>query len=346
MNISALEHELYDYCSRYDIFGQIRVTLKDDILLEFQHGMADRENGVPFSDASVFSFYSISKQFCSMAVMKLFEKGLLDLQSHPGKYLPEASAFNDRVTLWNLIHHTSGIPDCEQSEDFRRTHLPAVSSRIRSDIEELSHYPQMFEPETDALYINTGFVIASLIIENITGEPYEVFMQREILDPLGMQKASIDLEGKVIPGRVCGYEKDPETGCINPVPRCLNWMKGAGDVTGTVSDLYMLNREIKSPHVLQKSSWDIILSPESLNNKGMGCTITDWHGKKRITHNGGHIGFRTLHIQLPSDDFDIIMLSNSGFHNESRDDISEIIHRHMYWTGGSDGVIELDKGYI
>lgn len=346
MNINALEHELTDYCGKYDIFGQIRITKEDDILLDFSYGQADRENNVPFSDASVFSFYSISKQFCSMALMKLYERGLIDLYAHPGRYVPEADSFNEKVTVWNLLHHTSGIPDCEQTEGFRNAHSPVDPARIREDIRDLSHYPQMFEPETDALYINAGFVIASLIIENITGEPYEAFMQREIFEPMGMKDTRIDLQNLFIPNRVQGYEKDSETGVIFPRPRSLDWMKGAGDVTGTVSDLYMLNKEIKSPQVLKNSSWDIIMSPDPRNNKGMGCTITNWHGKKRITHNGGHIGFRTLHIQLPSDDFDIIMLSNSGFHNESRDDISEIIHRHFYGEGRAEAAVELDKGYI
>ena len=80
---------------------------------------------------------------------------------------------------------------------------------------------------------------------------------------------------------------------------------------------------------------------------GMGCTVSEWHGKHRITHNGGHKGFRTLHIQLPDDDFDIIFLSNSGY-GEARNDISEMIYSNFYNIENivkKDG-IEMDKGYI
>ncbi len=78
---------------------------------------------------------------------------------------------------------------------------------------------------------------------------------------------------------------------------------------------------------------------------GMGCTISSWHGKHRITHNGGHTGFRTLHIQLPEDDFDIILLSNCGF-GDARNAFSEAIHDAWYGTGhGESTKIEMDKEY-
>lgn len=90
----------------------------------------------------------------------------------------------------------------------------------------------------------------------------------------------------------------------------------------------------------------MILTPSPINQMGMGCTITEWHTKYRITHNGGHSGFRTLHIQLPEDDFDIIFLSNSGF-GDARVDISNMIFNAFYNDNNlSDESVEMDKGYI
>lgn len=79
---------------------------------------------------------------------------------------------------------------------------------------------------------------------------------------------------------------------------------------------------------------------------GMGCTVSTWHNKKRITHNGGWDGFRTLHIQLPEDDFDIIFLSNSAWGN-ARNDIAEAVYEAFY---GDDNAVseevKMDAGYI
>ena len=127
-------------------------------------------------------------------------------------------------------------------------------------------------------------------------------------------------------------------------------MFGAGDIVGTLDDVYCLNKAIKHRLLLKDETWKEVLSPSPINNMGMGCTVSDWHGKQRITHNGGHLGFRTLHIQLPEDDFDLIFLSNSGF-GDARWDISEMVYRAFYGDedtiGESTGeTVEMDKGYI
>ena len=79
---------------------------------------------------------------------------------------------------------------------------------------------------------------------------------------------------------------------------------------------------------------------------GKGCTITQWHGKHRITHNGGHTGFRTLHVQLPEEDFDLIFLSNSGY-GDARNAISEMVYRAFYGDPAEEGAaLAMDRGYI
>ena len=79
---------------------------------------------------------------------------------------------------------------------------------------------------------------------------------------------------------------------------------------------------------------------------GLGCTITDWHGMKRITHNGGYIGFRTMHVQVPEKDFDVILLSNSGW-GEGRYHIIEAVYDSYYGNNDAPGEkVNMDMGYI
>ena len=79
---------------------------------------------------------------------------------------------------------------------------------------------------------------------------------------------------------------------------------------------------------------------------GLGCTLHVWHGKKRITHNGGHTGFRTLHVQLIEEDLDIIFLSNSGYGN-AREDILNMLYNALYDPHAlPERPIPMDKGYI
>jgi len=169
-------------------------------------------------------------------------------------------------------------------------------------------------------------------------------MQREVFDPLGMKGAIVDNQCLEIANRVKGYEIID--GELAEREKSHNWLLGAGDIVATMDDVYCLNKAIKHRLLLKEETWEEILTPSPINGMGMGCAVSDWYGKKRITHNGGHLGFRTLHIQLPEDDFDLIFLSNSGF-GEARWDISEMVYKAFY--GEEETVaeaIEMDKGYI
>jgi hypothetical protein len=125
-------------------------------------------------------------------------------------------------------------------------------------------------------------------------------------------------------------------------------MLGGGDVVARVDDVYKLNEAIKHKKLISEKSWQAIFTRSSVSyhTMGLGCNMTVWHGKNRITHNGGHVGFRTLHVQLVDDDFDIILLSNSGWGN-ARDVISEYVHECFYGNDkGLSQIVEMDKGYV
>lgn len=339
-----LKKQIEKYCEENHISGVLRVTLKDKIVYEQNIGFSDFENRIPFDDNSMFTFYSLSKPFCAIGLLKLTDKGLVDLDAHPSKYVAEAKGFNKNVTVYHLLHHISGLPDFEQIEEFNNKYAPGYAKNTREHLKLLTEYPSYFEPGTSSKYANINFVLCALIIENVSGMDYASYMKKEVFEPLGMKTAVIDDENLIIQNRVQGY--DFKDGKLIPVEKSHNWLLGAGDIVGTVDDVYCLNKAIKNRNLLSQKSWEMILTPSSINQMGMGCTITEWHTKYRITHNGGHSGFRTLHIQLPEDDFDIIFLSNSGF-GDARVDISNMIFNAFYNDNNlSDESVEMDKGYI
>lgn len=344
MDIKGLQNEIADYCKREHIGGILRITSKDQILFEQHLGMADYARGIPFSGESRFSLYSLSKPFCAIGLLKLFDKGLIDLDAHPSRYVPEAAGLDKRVTLRHMLHHVSGLPDFEQTEQFKAVHPSGTPEELRGQLKELCQYPSLFAPGTAAKYCNINFSLCALVTENVAGMPYAAYMKNEVFAPLGAHTAAVDREGVEIPSRVQGYEWDGTA--LVEVKRATDWMLGAGDVVATVDDVYCLNRAIKHRLLLKDSTWEMLLTPSPLNKMGMGCTVSVWHGKRRITHNGGHTGFRTLHVQLPDEDLDIILLSNSGF-GDARKAISEMIHQAFY--GKDDAVsdeLQMDKGYI
>ncbi len=344
----ALKREIDEYADREGFSGVIRVTVREHIAFEYAVGYADREKRLPFDKHSMFTYYSISKPFCAMAMMLLRDRGWIDIDAHPGKYLSEARGFDARVTVRQLMNHSSGVPDFQQSNAFwEQKQCSYTAADLRAQLPGLSRLEPYFAPGTGGHYANINFILCALLIEALTGEGYADFMRREIFSPLGMQTACVDRKGLEIPHRVKGYE--PKNGDLSEIveaPKAYEWMFGAGDVVGTVDDLYCLNRAIKNKNLISEQSWREILTVSPASRMGLGCTVYEWHGKTRIQHNGGSSGFRTLHVQLPKDDFDLILLSNFGYGN-AREVLAETVHKHFYGEVGAFGKgIEMDRGYI
>lgn len=344
MEQTQMNEFLNHYCDTHMFSGSIRITCKDNILYQAFCGKADFEKNIPLNEQSVFSLYSLSKPFCAIGFLKLYDKGLVDIDVHPSTYLPEMKKFDEKVTLRHMLHHISGLPDFLQTKEFADKYINGPYHKLREHLQLLSEYPMLFEPGTGDRYANINFVALALIIENVSGLSYADYMRREVFEPLGMNSACIDEPGVYVPNRVKGYELRENQ--VVHIDRAIDWMLGAGDILGTLNDVYCLNKAIKEGKLLRPETWQEALTPSPINHMGMGCTITDWHGKKRITHNGGHLGFRTLHVQLPEDDFDIILLSNTGF-GDARNEIAEAIYSIYYGDDNSvETKVEMDKGYI
>ena len=333
-----------DYYKNNKNTGIIRVTSKDEVIYERYVGFSNIENKTEFSSKSMFTFYSLSKPFLVIGLLKLKDKNLIDIDCHPGKYVPEAKGFDERVTIRHMLHHISGLPDFVLTAGFDKKYICGLPEHMREHLKELTEYPMVFTPGTQGMYANVNMIPCALMIENITGMKYADYMKKEVFSPLGMVTAQVDDINLSVANRVTGYDLYGDK--VSPAKRCTDWLLGAGDIIGTVDDVYCLNLAIKNKMLLKAQTWDEILTPSPISSMGMGCTVNMWHGKKRIIHNGGHTGFRTLHMQIPEDDFDIIILSNSGWGN-ARYDIAEAIYESYH---GSDmeksDRFEMDKGYI
>lgn len=342
--IQELDKKLREYCKSEQISGVLRITVKDEIKYNASFGYANDSKKTVFDEKSMFSFYSMSKPLCAIGLLRLVEQGVVDLDVHPKKYLPEASGFDERVTIRHLLQHVSGLPDMEQTQEFSlRYKGEATYSNLRKHVALISEYPSHFAPNQGGMYANINFIIPALMIENVSGQSYAEYMQEHVFSPLGMCTAVIDNANLQVENRVQGYTLEGNK--RTPVERSTAWLLGAGDVVGTIDDAYCLNKAYKHKLLLSKKTWEEIVSPSPINQMGLGNTVFSWHNKRRINHNGGHLGFRTLHIWLPEDDFDVLFLSNSGYGN-ARSDIAEIIHEAFYGDDEFSQGIEMDKGYI
>ena len=305
---SLLDLFTEEYCRTFPFSGAFRVTVKDEIAYERFMGWADDANQIPIQRDSVFNLYSLTKPFCAIALLMQKDRGLVDLDAHPGVYVPEAKEFDSRVTIRHLLHHVSGLPDFLQIPKFEQMRDYMDTREIRRQLKHLCEYPMYFSPGTDTRYCNINFILCGLIIENVTGLPLAEYMKREIFQPLGMKTAVVDAPDISVRNRVKGYDFDGKQRVA--VEHAKNWLLGARDMLGTLDDVYALNRIIKHRLLLKPETWDEALTAYPGNTFGMGCYVHEWHGKNAVRHNGSFTGFQTIHMQIPEEDLDVIMLSN------------------------------------
>ena len=320
MNTAAFDEQLSRYCADHLISGEVRLTVRDEILYDKFFGFADADTRRPFLAGDRFTLYSITKPFTAMSLLRLYDEEKIKLDAHPSAYVPEAAGFDGRVTVKHLLHHVSGLPDFMQTEAFSLKH--PKQGDLREELAELSLYPSFFAPGEGSRYSNINFVLCALIIENVSGMRYADYMRRYIFDPLGMKTAVFD-DGKTAPdGLVSGSEL--VNGKQVSAHRSVDYLYGAGDLTGTADDVYALNRAVKHRLILRPQTWDMALTPCPVNGFGMGCYVGELRGFKRVWHTGGHTGFRNLHLHIPKEDIDLIVLSNSGY-GSAREDITGIM---------------------
>jgi len=158
--------------------GSLLVGNSRGLLFYKQIGFADREHKIPLTDKHLFNAGSIAKELTTIAIMKLINEGKITYQDSVAKYLPNLASWSHKVTIKQLMSHTSGLPRIQwhtliDSED--------VDEQIKN-IQSLA-----FEPGQDFLYGNINVAIRASIVEAVTKIDFQTFLQQEVFSVADMQ---------------------------------------------------------------------------------------------------------------------------------------------------------------
>ena len=164
--------------------AMVAVVHKDELVFAKGYGYADVDAGLPVTaDRTLFFIGSDGKLFTWTAVMQLVEQGKLDLHTDVNAYLDFAipAAFDQPITLHHLMTHTAGFEDEFNS-------LMASQERLLSLREHLVRYmpARVYPPGAVMAYSNYGTALAGYIVERVAGQPFEVYLTQQLLQPLGM----------------------------------------------------------------------------------------------------------------------------------------------------------------
>jgi D-alanyl-D-alanine carboxypeptidase len=317
-------------------------------------GLADRARQIPVAASHLFKIGSVTKSFVAGTLMRLAEDGIVSLDAPIAAWFPKL-AYADRITVRQLVNHRSGAPEFE-------LHMPMDSARrwTPQEIVDLAYrVASPNEPGLRASYTNTGYVLAGMLIEVLTGESLAAQIRKRILEPLGLRD-SFAVAGEAFPEErlVRGYYYRPP---LRPEHANLPFEKGgemwqtggalgyseelqdstdifpfsgayaAGDMVATASDLAryidaLFSGGLVRPDTLSQMHGDRLPAQflgTRMRETGAGLFALDYAGRQTFGHQGSMPGYVTIVAHEPVSGASAALTTNTGCGNRL----------HFYATG-------------
>ena len=305
-NITRMEEVIRTYVNSNEFMGSILVARNDQILLDKGYGYANLEWQIPNSPDTEFRLGSITKQFTAACILLLEERGKLKTDDLVKKYLPDAPATWDHVTIYNLLTHTSGIPSFTDFPDYQASEAkPTTPEQL---VARFRDKPLQFQPGEDWSYSNSGYALLGYLIEKISGQRYQDFVAENIFQPLGMQNSGYDSNTAIIPHRAAGYAPGPN-GPVNAGYIDMSIPFAAGALYSTTHDLLRWEQALFAGKLLSAESLKKMTTPFQ-KDYACGLIVPTVNGRRLIAHAGGIEGFGTMLAYYPDDQLTIAVLGN------------------------------------
>lgn len=276
-------------------------------------GLIDLENFVPARNTSVYRIASISKSITAVAVMQLYEKGLIDLDAEIRTYVPYFPKKKWKVTVRHILTHTGGIRSYRNDEEFNST---LFYSSTREAVLTFANDDLLFEPGTKYNYTSLGYSLLAAMIENVSKMSFENYLRKNIFEPAGMNSTRIDRQREIIYERVHGYEKSSYRKFVNSPLADLSIKVAGGGLISTAEDLLLFVKALLEEKLISKTTFQMMINPVILKNSqrinyGFGFSISDptdslqWCG-----HEGRGTGFTTGLLIVPETKLASVYLIN------------------------------------
>jgi len=303
---TRMEQIVQDSVSRKVFMGTVLVARGDEILLDKGYGFANLELNVPDTPPTKFRLGSVTKQFTATAIMLLQERGKINVDDPVKKYMPDAPAAWDKITIFNILTHTAGIPNYTNFPEYPA--LQAIPTTPQKLVARFIDKPLDFQPGEKYSYSNSGYIVLGYLVEKLSGETYEKFLQENIFTPLGMNDSGYDSNTAIIPHRAEGYAPSA-TGIVNADYTDMTVPFSAGALYSTTEDLLRWEKGLNGGKLLKPDSLVMMTTPFK-NNYAFGLEVRTVNGHKVINHGGGIQGFNTMVSYYPDDKLEVIVLSN------------------------------------
>lgn len=301
-----------------------------DVVWSGAFGMANREDNVETDASTMCSICSISKLFTAVAIMQLYDQGKLRLDDKVGDLLPWFDldqAFSDSgpITVRSLLTHSSGLPREANFPYWTGPDFPFPSSKEM--ISELKNQETLYPASTYFQYSNLGLSLLGEIVTEVSGESYDAFVKKNILDPLGLTSTRTQMPKSMYGKELAvGYSASNRSGEREKVN--LFNANGIGPAAGFASNVIDLGKFASWQFRLRDTSVAEILKPSTLKNMhnvhwtnpdfnttwGLGFVVYKGPGgSKWVSHGGSCPGYRSvLQLDLNKKRAFAVMINASG----------------------------------
>ena len=330
---AAKIQEVLTLAQKYRQFnGSALVAENGKVIYKGGFGLANMEWNIPNTPDTKFRLGSITKQFTATIILQLVEQGKIKLDGKLSDYLPDyRKDVGEKVTIHNLLTHTSGIPNYTSQPGFFEN-VSRNPYKVDEFVKKYASGDLEFAPGSKFVYDNSGYFLLGAIIEHVTGKPYEQVLKENIFDPVGMKNTGYDHHDTIIAKRAAGYVKTAG-GYANAPYLDMSIPYAAGSLYSTVEDLYLWDQALYTDKLLSAQSKALMYTP-FLEGYAYGWVVTNASFKQNnadvpvITHGGGINGFTTTIVRFPKEKNLIVMLDNSN--TEYLDRLSDTIAKIIY----------------
>lgn len=302
----------------YNMFdGAVLVAENGKVVYKGAFGLANREWQIPNTTDTRFMIGSVSKPITAMLTLIHVQKGVLALNKTVADYLPEFSGKPaGKVTISQLLSHTSGIPNYDVIKDF----FPRISRQHFEREDYIKVYMDSalaFTPGTKYNYSSWGYFTLGYILERVTGKSYSALMKEFVYDKAGMNSSGSYYHKDIVNKRATGYDYTLG-GYTSADFRDQSNTMGTGDIYSTVEDLFTFHLAIQNNTLLNKELTTTMLTPGikpadygyGWFNKNFKYNTTD--SVTANFHLGMTEGFISFMFRMPKTNSLVVILCNSS----------------------------------
>ena len=313
----ALGARLDEYLSRLARFGfsgAVLVAQDGKVAVEKGYGLANREQGIAYTAATVSTIGSITKMFTAAAILKLEMQGRLRVEDPIAKYLPDVPPDKSDITIHQLLTHTAGL-----RADYGGRDSDPIT---RDDLVKLVlTTPLAARPGARHEYSNEGYSLLGAIVERVSGRSYEEYLRDNVLKPAGMNDTGYVLP-RWSPARIAhGYTDGGDWGTLQQ----KGWredgpgwyLKANGGLHSTVGDLYRWHLALQNDTVLSAAAREkytkpyVPEGPQAQSFYAYGWAVfTTPRNTRLVAHNGGNGVFAADFRRYVDEKTVVIAMSN------------------------------------